>query len=210
MEQRIPNVVVRRMAIYLRVLTGLDLENDRYVSSHELGERAGVTPAQVRKDLAMFGQFGKPGVGYHGKSLKAELKRILKADRVIRICIIGVGELGRAITRYNLKRFTTEKEYPFKVVALFDSDPAKIGTRIEGVEIRPVSELSQTIKAEGVDVAVITVPAEAAQEVLDLAVEAGIKAVLNYAPVRLKVPEHVRLHSADVSLDLHQVAYHLE
>ena len=199
------------MAIYLRILSGLDLENSRYISSQELGERAGVSPAQVRKDLAMFGQFGKPGVGYHGKTLKAELKRILKADRVIRICIIGIGELGRAITRYNLKRFATEKEYPFKVVALFDSDPAKIGTKIEALEIRPVNELSQTAQAcGGVDVAIITVPAEAAQEVLDLVVAAGIKAVLNYAPIKLKVPEHVKLHSADVSLDLHQVAYHLE
>lgn len=203
-------MVIRRLAVYLRILSNLDLESDRYISSQELGERAGVTPAQVRKDLAMFGQFGKPGVGYHCKSLKAELKKILKADRTIRVAIVGVGELGRALTRYNLKRFNTEKEYPFKVVALFDSDPAKIGTSIEGVEIMPVGSLPAVARERGVDVAVITVPAEAAQEVLDLIVEAGVKAVLNYAPTRLRVPEDVKLHSVDVSLDLHQVAYYLK
>lgn len=203
-------MVIRRLAVYLRILSNLDLESDRYISSQELGERAGVTPAQVRKDLAMFGQFGKPGVGYHCKSLKAELKKILKADRTIRVAIVGVGELGRALTRYNLKRFNTEKEYPFKVVALFDSDPAKIGTSIEGVEIMPVGSLPAVARERGVDVAVITVPAEAAQDVLDLIVEAGVKAVLNYAPTRLRVPEDVKLHSVDVSLDLHQVAYYLK
>ncbi|MGB9866631.1 MAG: redox-sensing transcriptional repressor Rex [Bacillota bacterium] len=210
MEVRIPNVVIRRLAVYLRILSNIEPESDRYISSQELGDRAGVTPAQVRKDLAMFGQFGKPGVGYHCRSLKAELKRILNADRTIRVGIVGVGELGRALTRYNLKRFNTEKEYPFKIVALFDSDPAKIGTSIEGVEILPVDVLPAVTRERGVDVAIITVPAEAAQQVLDLIVQAGVKAVLNYAPTRLKVPEHVKLHSVDVSLDLHQVAYYLK
>ncbi len=206
---RVPSVVIRRLAIYLRVLQEMDLEDDRFISSRELGERAGVTAAQVRKDLALFGEFGKQGVGYQAQNLLYELKGILNADREIKVGIVGAGELGTAVSRYSIRRWNTEEDYGFRVVALFDNDPEKIGTDVEGIPIYDVRELAARVKELGIQVMMVAVPAAAAQEVTNLCLEAGIKAILNFAPTKLEAPEDVRIHSTDVTLELQQLAYYL-
>ncbi|MHB0885914.1 MAG: redox-sensing transcriptional repressor Rex [Bacillota bacterium] len=207
-----PEVVVRRLALYLRLLQGLgDEGGERFISSKELGEKAGVNSAQVRKDLALFGEFGKQGVGYEVGYLREELRSILNANRTVNISLVGAGELGTAVSRYNLRRFAREKNYPFRLVACFDTDPAKIGKKIDKVvEIFPLSDIPAKIRDLGVEMAIITVPAEAAQEVADKLVAGGIKAILNFAPVKLFVPSNIRLQVADVSLELQQLAYYLD
>jgi len=209
---RVPDVVIRRLVIYLRILYDMDLsEPDTYIiSSQELGQRAGVSPAQVRKDLATFGEFGKQGVGYEARFLREELRAILNLDRRVKVAIIGVGELGTALSRYVSRRSGRNPGYPFEVAALFDSDPEKVGRTVEpGVTILPPEDLRRVAGDRGLDIAVITVPAGAAQKVADLCVEAGIKAILNFAPVKLFVPDEVRVHYSDVSLELQQLAFYL-
>ncbi|MEW6308371.1 MAG: redox-sensing transcriptional repressor Rex [Bacillota bacterium] len=206
-----PDVVVRRLALYLRILVERSAySDDQYISSKELGDRAGVTSAQVRKDLAMFGEFGKQGVGYDSGYLREELRTILNAHKDVHVGLVGAGELGIALTRYNLRRFAREKDYPFRFVACFDNDPAKVGQRIDGtVETYPVAEIPRRVSELGLEMMLITVPVGAAQEVCDLCVRAGIRAILNFAPTKLTVSPNVRLHYADVSLDLQQLAYYL-
>jgi len=195
---RVPDVAIRRLVIYLRILHDMDLSDpDVYISSQELGRRAGVSPAQVRKDLATFGEFGKQGVGYDD------------LDRKVRVAIIGVGELGTALSRYVSRRSGTNPQYPFEVTALFDSDPAKIGLIVEGVTIMPPENVAEITREKGLDIAVITVPAAAAQKATDRCVEAGVRAILNFAPVKLFVPDGIRVHYSDVSLELQQLAFYL-
>jgi len=207
--QRVSPLVVRRLAVYLRILQRMNPEPDRFISSHELGARAGVTAAQVRKDLAFFGQFGKQGVGYHVWDLRKELCRILKADREIPVGIVGIGELGAALARYNLRQEKVQKGYPFRVVALFDNDTRKIGTAVEGLIVRSTSDLSGVVDELGIKIFMITVPVGSAQEVTDLCVKAGIKAIVNFAPAKVVAPEDVYIHSSDVTLDLQWLAYYL-
>ncbi len=206
----VPDVVVRRLVLYLRILQDIDAKDRPYISSKELGELAGISPPQVRKDLAVFGEFGKQGVGYDIDYLREELRDILHVNRAINIVLVGAGDLGVAISRYNLRRFARERNYPFRLVAIFDNDPAKIGRRVENkVEIRPVEELGQVVAEMQAAMAIITVPASAAQAVADTIVRAGIKAILNFAPVKLKVPPDVRLHYSDVALEMEQLAFYL-
>lgn len=206
-NRKVPEVVVRRLAIYLRVLNEVDAAGDRYISSQELGERAGVTAAQVRKDLAMFGEFGKQGVGYQAGFLRDEIARILHADRTINFAIIGAGELGTALARYTLRRYENERGYPFRLAAIFDIDENKIGQKVFSVPISHVNTLPQKVKEERIKMALLTVPASAAQETVDLAAKAGLKALLNFAPTKITAPPGMRVHNADVSLDLHQLAF---
>lgn len=208
-KRRVPEVVVRRLAVYLRILREVDLSDSRFVSSAELGEWAGVTPAQVRKDLAMFGEFGKQGVGYQGLNLRNELARILHTDEIVDVAIIGMGELGAALARYIQRRHAASREYPFRVVALFDVDPAKVGVTVEGVGVDHLDALADRVRERKVRLAVVSVPAAEAQLVTDRAVAAGVRAILDFAPVKLRVPPHVRVHYADVSLELHQLAFYL-
>lgn len=209
-KKKVPEVVVERMAVYLRILSELDTDDpERYISSQELGDLAGVGAAQVRKDLALFGEFGKQGVGYQAQMLKEELRRIMNADRPINVGLIGVGELGTALARYNLRRVADDKDYPFRMAALFDNNPAKIGRRVECLEIFPPEELPARVKEYKIKMMLITVPAAAAQEAADLTIKAGIKAILNFAPAKLIVPPQVKLIQSDVSLQLHQLAFYL-
>lgn len=208
-KRRVPEVVVRRLAMYLRVLREMDLAENRFVSSKELGEKVGVTSAQVRKDLAMFGEFGKQGVGYQGLFLGTELKRILNADRTLRVCIIGAGELGTALARYNLRRYQKERDYPFRIVAIFDNDPSKVGVMLDGIKVSSMDQFKKLVRDLDVQIAIITVPAQSAQNVIDMGIEANIKGFLNYAPVKVNTPEDIKIHHADVSLDLHQLAFYL-
>ncbi len=211
-KMKAPEVVVRRLALYLRLLQGLGEDGgERFISSKELGDKAGVNSAQVRKDLALFGEFGKQGVGYEVGYLREELRSILNANRTVNICLVGAGELGTAISRYNLRRFSREKNYPFRLVACFDNDPAKVGRKIDKVvEIYPLDEIQQRVRELGIEMAIVTVPAEAGQIVTDKLTAAGIKAILNFAPVKLFVPSNVRLQHSDVSLELQQLAYYLD
>jgi redox-sensing transcriptional repressor len=195
--------------MYLRILREMDLTDNRFISSAELGERAGVTSAQVRKDLAMFGEFGKQGVGYQALNLKNELMRILNTDKTINVAILGVGELGTALARYVQRRFENDHDYPFRLTALFDVDPHKIGLEVEGVAVDHLDSLPARVRERRIKIGVVAVPAPAAQEVTELAISAGIRAFLDFAPVKLKVPSHVRVHYSDVSLELHQLAFFL-
>jgi AT-rich DNA-binding protein len=209
--KKISDAVVRRLPLYLRVLEEVSRDEDRkLMSSQELGERAGVSPALVRKDLAWFGEFGKQGVGYEVSYLRDELRRILNLDEKILVALVGVGSLGQALTRYNKNRTEQDRSFNIEIVALFDNDPSKFGKTIEGIAIRPVSELAQVVKELGVQMAIVTVPADQAQVVVDAVVQAGIRAILNFAPTKLVVPEGVHVASADLSLELQRLAYYLD
>lgn len=205
---RIPDVVIRRLPLYLRVLDELDARGRTHVSSQELGERAGLTPAQVRKDLTVFGEFGKQGIGYEVRYLRHELQDILRLNRPINIALIGAGSLGTAVARYNLAGDTQHAGNQMHIKAIFDVNPNKIGKDIEGVPIYSVDELAEKIRELDIKMAIIAVPASAAQDVADTAVAAGVKTILNFAPARLQVPEDVRVHSSDVTLELQSLAFY--
>jgi len=208
--KKISDAVVRRLPLYLRVLDEASrYEDKKLMSSQELGERAGVSPALVRKDLAWFGEFGKQGVGYEVEYLKQELRRILNLDREVRAALIGAGSLGRALARYNQARYKDGK-LNIRLAAIFDNDPAVIGERIADIEVAPIDELEERVREYDIRMAIITVPAEHAQEVVDRVVKAGIRAILNFAPVSLSVPEGVHLATADLSLELERLAYYLD
>jgi len=204
-----PEVVVRRLALYLRVLNAASLDDQEYISSQELGERAGISAAQIRKDLAFFGEFGKQGVGYEVQFLQGEIARILNVDRPVHFAIIGAGELGIALARYTQRRRQLEHGYPFWLSGLFDVDLEKIGQLVDGATIEHVDALPERVKQKGIRMALITVPAAAAQNAANSAVSAGVRAILNFAPARVSLPANVRLHDADVTLDLHHLAYFL-
>lgn len=209
--KKISDAVVRRLPLYLRVLEDAHRDGGKdLMSSQELGQRAGVSPALVRKDLAWFGEFGKQGVGYEVVFLKQELRRILNLDRVLPIAVVGVGKLGHALARYFQGRFEDDPDFNLRVAALFDADEKKFGVRVGELEVRPVSELAERARELGIKMAIIAVPAESAQQVADLCVKADIRGLLNFAPVKLVVPEGVRIANADVSLELQRLAYYLE
>ncbi len=205
---RIPDVVVRRLPLYLRVLDELDGKGRTHVSSQELGERAGLTPAQVRKDLTVFGEFGKQGIGYEVRYLRHELQDILHLNRPVNIGLIGAGSLGTAVARYNLTGDLQHAGKQMHIKAIFDVNPSKIGKEIEGVPIFGVDEMTEKIRELDIKMVVIAVPASAAQEVADIATAAGVKTILNFAPARLQVPEDVRIHSSDVTLELQSLAFY--
>lgn len=205
---KISTAVIRRLPLYLRILDEL-AENTELISSQELADRAGVGSALVRKDLAWFGEFGKQGVGYEVEFLRNELRKILNLDRKIPMALVGVGSLGIALTRYNLRRFEEDASFSLKLVALFDNDPEKIGSTIEGISVYPLAELEEQTKKQGIEVVMVAVPADSAQQVANIIIKAGIKGILNFAPVKLQVPEEVQIANADVSLELQFLAYYL-
>lgn len=208
--KKISDAVIRRLPLYLRVLDELAADpNVQLISSQELGVRGGVGPALVRKDLAWFGEFGKQGVGYEVRFLRDELRRILNLDSEINVALVGAGSLGIALSRYNQKRRAEDNSFTLNIAALFDSDPKKIGTEIDGVMVYSTEELKEKVTELDIRMAIITVPSESAQKVADALVEAGVKAILNFAPVKIDVPEGVHLASADLSLELQRLAYYL-
>lgn len=209
-KQNIPDVIIRRLPIYLRVLEGLyeDSPGD-VVSSFELGEKSGVTPAQVRKDLSAIGAVGKPGLGYNIEALRDKLKNILNLDKEIRVGIIGVGNLGHAVARYIIQRYRTERDYHLKLVALFDSNPEIVGQCINGIAIDDMKGFSGKASELGFRMVILAVPAEEAQTVINQCSTAGIEAVLNFAPIHLRAPRGIRIHDTDLSVDLMHLAYYL-
>ena len=200
-DSEIPDIVVGRLPIYLRALIRLQQEGREITSSQELGERLGISSAQIRKDLSHFGEFGKQGTGYTVSTLIAELQRILHVDREWEVALVGVGDLGRAIAHYG-----GFAHRGFCITHLFDNDPNKIGEKINNLVIQPVSELKETIKKAGIRIAMITTPADSAQEIANELVEAGVGAILSYAPVTLSVPKHVRVQYIDPVLHLQRMS----
>lgn len=202
---KISEAVVRRLPVYLRYLQHLVDMNIRTVSSYELGQKLDMNPAQIRKDLAYFGEFGRKGIGYEVSYLIEKIKGILKLDRNLNVALVGAGHLGIALSNYN--RYTKEK---MSIVAIFDTDPAKIGLSVGNMPIRHIDELDRVVKELDIRIGMITVPATAAQQVADRLVEAGVSGILNFAPVSLRVPSEVHVRSSDVTTELQALAYYID
>lgn len=200
----IPDIVIGRLPIYLRALNLMIQQNREYTSSHELGERLGISSAQIRKDLSHFGEFGKQGTGYNVRYLYEQLRQILKVDREWLMAVVGIGDLGRAIAHY--RGFQARG---FRVAALFDADPAKIGERIGELTVLPMTQLTEEIARQRIRIAMIAVPAAQAQAVADRLIEAGVQALLNYAPITLAVPPGVWVQYIDPVAHLQHMTYYL-
>lgn len=204
MQRQIPEVVISRLPMYLRALALLKFEGVEFISSRGLGARLRMTPAQIRKDLSFFGKFGRQGRGYNVSRLHSELQQILGLDKKWLMALIGVGRLGRAILDY--KGFASEG---FKIVATFENDPNLIGKKVSGVLIEDIAELETSLKDKKVDIAIVAVPSSDAQMVIDKLVKSGISAILNYAPICIRVPRGVRLQGIDPVLALQSMTLYL-
>jgi redox-sensing transcriptional repressor len=204
-QKDIPDIVVGRLPVYLRTLRTLAAEGREITSSSELGARLGLTSAQIRKDLSYFGEFGRQGLGYNIEFLIQQLRRILKVDRMWDVALVGAGDLGRALAHYH-----GFHERGFIIRMVFDSDPEKIGTQLAGFDVRDMARLVGEIKAAQIKVAMLAVPATAAQKVTDLLMEAGIRAILNYAPTALSVPRDVQVQNIDPTVHLQRMTFYLE
>jgi redox-sensing transcriptional repressor len=202
--EKISELTTNRLSVYLRCLNELAAEGAKTVSSEHLAKRFHLNSAQIRKDLAYFGEFGVRGVGYSIESLRDHLQKILGLDRQHRLCIIGAGRLGTALTDYY--RFSQTN---FKVAALFDADEEKIGKKVGDVEIFDIKDFAAIVKKDKIDVAVIAVPAEFAQKVLEQVTKSGIKAVMNFAPVPLRVSDKIKLKTVDLTTSLESLSYFL-
>ncbi len=204
-ERKIPGAVIKRLSLYARILQTLEMESVEKISSAGLAQRLGLNSAQVRKDLALFGQFGVPGFGYYVTELRRELRRILGKDREVNVVLIGVGNLGSALMSYH--GFIKEG---FTMLWGFDIDPVAARRRSRTkVPIYSMDELEQRLASRHIDIAVLAVPASAAQETAERLVELGIHAILNFVPTRLTTPEHVHVRYVDLSLELESLSYYV-
>ncbi len=203
--ENIPDIVVGRLPRYLRTLTYLESQGKTVVSSQELGDDLGISAAQIRKDLSMFGEFGKQGTGYDIAFLRKQLRKILKVNRTWDVAVVGVGDIGSALARY--QGFAHRG---FQVRLLFDNNPSKIGHSISGITIQSIDEMETALKEAGIQIAMLAVPIQAAQEITDRLVEAGVKAILNYAPINISVPPHVHVQYIDPAIHLQHMTYYLE
>lgn len=204
-EKVIPDIVVGRLPLYLRTLQTMGEQGRQVTSSQELGEYLGISAAQIRKDLSQFGEFGKQGTGYNIPYLTEKLSEILNVDRTWEVVVVGAGDIGRAIARY--PGFI---DRGFHVSYIFDSDPGKIGTNVGDFIVRDAASLSAEIRKAGIKVAMLAVPAIYAQEVAEQLIEAGVRAILNYAPVILSVPPEVRVQHIDPAVHLQRMTYYLD
>jgi redox-sensing transcriptional repressor len=204
-NEQVSELTTNRLSVYLRCLTQLESAGVSTISSQSLAEQFHLNAAQIRKDLAYFGEFGVRGVGYYVKDLKRHLRQILGLDRKLRVAVMGAGNLGLALADY--PGFRREG---FEIVALFDVADTKIGDESRsGVPIFDIRELRRVVRKERIDIAVIAVPAESAQPVLEQVVAAGIKAVLNFSPGTLKAPAGVKLKSVDLTVSLESLSFYL-
>ena len=204
-KQEIPDIIISRLPIYLRALRHMQAEGKPTTSSQELGASVGISAAQIRKDLSQFGEFGKQGTGYDISFLIDQLREILKVERVWDVAVVGMGDMGHALARY--QGFS---DRGFRVAMVFDNDPTKVGGQAGHFIVRDTKEIVTTIRKSGIKVAMLCVPAAAAQEVTNMMVEAGIKAILNYAPISLSVPAGVRVQYLDPSIGLQRMTYYLD
>ncbi|GAA4708785.1 redox-sensing transcriptional repressor Rex [Brevibacillus fulvus] len=202
--EKISEAVIRRLPIYLRYLTHLQEMGITTVSSQQMGSTLDVNPAQIRKDLAAFGEFGKKGIGYDVQYLIGKIRHILNIDQELRIAVVGAGHLGHAISNYN--DYLRDN---MRIVAIFDTDPQKFGEEIAGLKIQPLAELKQTVKTRHIRLGIITVPDFAAQMVADELIDAGIEGILNFAPITLRTDKEVRIDYADLTSSLQSLAYYL-
>jgi redox-sensing transcriptional repressor len=202
---RIPDIIIGRLPVYLRALQRLSEKGMLTTSSQELGEIIGISAAQIRKDISQFGEFGKQGTGYSIPFLIERLRDILKVDRVWEVVIVGTGDIGHALARYN--GFTHRG---FHINMVFDNDPKKIGQKVGDYEILDTTILVEKVKQNKIKIAMLTVPAASAQEMADQLVKAGIKAILNYAPISLNVPKGVHVQYIDPVTHLQRMTYYLD
>ena len=202
---QVSELTAGRLSVYLRCLNTLDAAGVKTVSSRTLAEQFHLNAAQIRKDLAYFGEFGVRGVGYYVRELKRHLRVILGLDRTVRVAILGAGNLGLALADYPGFR-----QEGFEIAALFDAERSKVGRKSRGgVRILDVAEFRKVVKRESVDIVVLAVPASAAQEVTNTAVAAGIRAILNFSPGTLKVPPGVKLKNVDLTVSLESLSFFL-
>ncbi len=201
----IPAIVIRRLPIYLRILNFMMHEGESFTSSQELGERLGISSAQIRKDLSYFGEFGKQGTGYEIAYLRKQLQQILQVDRVWDMALVGAGALGTAIARYG-----GFSQRGFRVAAIFDVDPGKVGQTLAGFTIFHVDNMAAIVREMKIKIAIVAVPAEDAQEVVNALVDSGVEAILNYAPITLSVPPNVNIEYLDPLVGLQSMSYYVE
>ena len=205
-ERQVPDIVVGRLPIYLRALTFLKTEHREITSSQELGDRLGISSAQIRKDLSHFGEFGKQGTGYDIKYLESNLKRILHVDKMWEVVLVGAGDLGHALANY--RGFAGRG---FRIAAVFDKDTGKFGQEIaEGLIVQDAANLADAAKAAGWKIAIIAVPAEEGQAVANTLLQAGVTSIVNYAPISIMVPSGVRVEHIDPAVHLQHLTYYLE
>ena len=202
---RIPDIIIGRLPLYLRALQRLSEKGTLTTSSQELGEIIGISAAQIRKDISQFGEFGKQGTGYSVPFLIERLRNILNVDRVWEVVIVGMGDIGHALARYN--GFANRG---FHINMVFDIDPEKIGQKVGEYEIFDMAVLPEKIKQNKIKIAMLTVPATTAQETAEMLIKAGIKAILNYAPISLNVPPGVRVQHIDPATHLQRMTYYLD
>lgn len=203
-DRKVPEGTISRLFIYLREITELTKINIHTISSAELGERTNLSDAQVRKDFGYFGQFGVSGAGYNTHELKEALEKILGKDKTWNVAIVGVGHLGSALVTYN-----GFKDHKLIIIAAFDKDHNKMWKKIGNVVVQPIDEISKEVKEKKVAIGIITVPVQEAQNVADSLVESGVRCILNFAPVALNVPEHVKVKDVDLSRELETLSYFL-
>jgi redox-sensing transcriptional repressor len=204
-DKSIPDIIVGRLPRYLQTLEHMQIQGIQTISSLELGQKIGISAAQIRKDLSQFGEFGKQGKGYSIPYLVDQLQQILNVNRVWNIALVGAGNLGHAIANYQ-----DFAHHGYQITLIFDSSPERIGTQLGGLTIQNSAEMIQIIHNSDVRIGMITVPPLAAQSVANDLVKAGVKAILNYAPIALTVPEDVHVQAIDPIIYLQRMTYYLE
>jgi redox-sensing transcriptional repressor len=204
-DSLIPDIVIGRLPVYLRTLKLLASEGQEVASSQELGERLGISSAQIRKDLSHFGEFGKQGTGYSVDYLCRQLEKILKVDCIWPVVLVGAGNLGHALASYD-----GFEHRGFRIIALFDNDPAKLGQKLGQLTVEPMIALAAYVHDHRCQIAIIAVPAESAQSVADSLIVAGIKSILCYAPITLNVPKHIRVEYIDPVIHFQHMTFYLE
>lgn len=195
---------MRRLSFYLRILEKTKASGTTTLSSEDLAERTGTTAAQVRKDLSLFGSFGKRGLGYSVTQLASEIREILGLDRAWRVALIGGGRIGSALFEYSGFR-----KRGFEIVAVLDADPSKVGQSWGTVAVRDIADLERVLAEEDVDIVILTIPAESAPDVLDRVVAAGVKGILNFAPMQLRVPSDVTVKDVNMVMELEALSFAL-
>jgi redox-sensing transcriptional repressor len=201
---KIPEATIVRLSVYSRYLTEVDRKGIITISSGEIAEGVGVSPAQVRKDLAYFGEFGTRGVGYNVKDLSRHILKILGLGEEWNVTLVGLGNLGLALSMY--KGF---RERGFNITSIFDNDPEKIGTLVNGIEVMPVEQLEEVVRKNHTQIGIITVSSEVAQDIVSLLIKAGVQAILNFAPGVLNVPPHIELRNVDLTVNLEVLTFNL-
>ena len=202
--EKIPDIIIGRLPVYLRALQRMADSGLKTTSSQELGEHVGISAAQIRKDISQFGDFGKQGTGYSIAFLLDNLREILKVDRIWDVVLVGAGDIGHALANYQ-----GLQNRGFRIVMIVDNDKSKVGHKVGDFIIEDADKLIDKVRSTGIKIAMLTVPASEAQGVTDKLVQAGIRAILNYAPISLNAPQHVKVQYIDPATHLQRMTYYL-